>query len=162
MINTLITDMESLLNDIGVYGFEDSDGMEYALNEALNVAKLKYLYPSIGETYITNLLLKTKASLTSYELYIYYAFLYFGINVFLDSIGNKEQQIKPAESSSKSKKNVSSSASGRIGKYDAAGKYLNEAYKMLSNAGYVKSQTISRNGIETVWRTIETKIGQII
>ena len=154
MINDIIADIKLKVNDHGVYGFTTEELFTTAIENSIHLANVKYLIPCLGQNYMTSFLNKDKDTLNEHDLLIYWAWVFFSISIFLEEIGNKEEQIQTAQSNSRSRGGVSKSSSGRIGKYSAASKNERWGYKMLSNAGYVRSQTISRVGIETIWRSI--------
>jgi hypothetical protein len=149
------TDLKKLLNtQYTEYGYTAEADYNTALDAALNLAMIMHMYPSIGESYYATILAKNKVGLTTTENYIYEAELRFAAYLFLNQIGNKEQQKRATEAISKSRSGVSASGNGRIGKYAAGGQLKKDAMDLMQLAGYYYSAAIFRDGIDTSWRQI--------
>lgn len=149
---TQIPALSEELNITG--GSTENDEFNSVITSCITIAKNKYIIPCIGNTRYAEIVAKQESEYTYNEENIYLAFIYFSIECFLNLIANKEQQTKPTENTSKSKGGVSESTSGRIGKYNAAGYYNFEGLKALKIAGYIRSNTISRDGMESQWRRV--------
>lgn len=136
------------------YGYETEDALSVALTRATEDARIQYMYPAIGDGRYQVIAAKDKQGLSKIEERIYWADVYFSLGMFLLECSGKEAGLRKAETTSGSNKFGSGSSSGRIGKEKAGGDAIDRATYFLMQAGYVKSTTVSAQGIATEWRQI--------
>lgn len=124
------------------YIFE-SDNVVYDLTleplgfeRAFNEAKLKYMYPFIGETSYDTIADLDKTGLSLEQEYLYMAELYFAAYFFVKGLSISEDIGRAGDSHSISIEGYSESITGVSGKKKVAGHYFTEGISYLSLAGY--------------------------
>ena len=141
-----ITDLKALLrNTYDYYGFASDALFVTNLDLYVNEAKLMDLYLYVGSTTYDSISAKDKASLSTYETYVYQAELYFSASHFLSGFNNSDVQSREGDSGSLTVEGYSRSFSGASGYDQAALSYQSKGFEFLALAGHNPLQ-IQRNG----------------
>ena len=127
-------DMDTVLtvDDISFSSSLRPEGFKRALNEA----KIKYLYPFVGETLYAEIQALNKTGFTLDQEYIYMAETYFAVGIFVGGLATASKFSTEGDSHSFSIEGYSESVSGISGRGKVAKNYVMEGYHYLSLAGY--------------------------
>jgi hypothetical protein len=139
---TELDDVKIELQSGTVYGYPVADDFNTALTYAAGVAFTEDILPIVPQADYTKISTTLYAALSTAQLYVYRAEVYFIIAEFLSMIERKEIASKKSYVESKSEGGVSRSGGGFSGKAAAATKFIQKANYCLSMAGYNIQQKI--------------------
>jgi len=131
-----IEDMKKELEAFQTYGYDNESKFQEDLEYAIDIAKLERMEPVIGEDTYDALEALDKTGLSTTELYVYRAEVYFSIAEFYLLHGRRDKYRRRAARESRTQGDVTFSTLGTIGKEMAANDYIEKAKWSLAEGGY--------------------------
>lgn len=142
-----INDIKKLIQSYSEYGLDNEDALTSIIEDCIMVVMNNNMLSILSETTYSDLAAKDKENLDREEQLIYEAEVRFSAAEFLNRMGMLEHQKKDTESKSVSFGGISFSYNGIPSKYRVASILINDAFRMLSQAGYKRTLSIGRNGL---------------
>ena len=131
-----IEDMKKELEPYNIYDYKEETKFQTDLEYAIDTAKFERMEPVIGEDQYDALEALDKTGLSTTELYVYRAEVYFAIAEFYLLHGRRDKYRRRAARESRTQGDVTFSTLGTIGKEMAANDYIEKAKWSLAEGGY--------------------------
>ena len=131
-----VTDMKVELQTYQVYDYANDAAFVTDLEYAISVAKRVSMIPVIGESYYSTLETLDKTGLSTTELYIYWAEVYYALAEFCFGHARKDKYQRRSANEGRGQGTVSYSNSGATGKEMMAYDFLSKADRSMAESGY--------------------------
>lgn len=131
-----MTDIKNELENYDVYGYENQSEFETNLEFALDIAIRDRIYPIIDETLYDVLADEDKTGLSTQQLYVYWAEIYYAVAEFCLFHARRDKYKRRSARETRTQGDVTYSNIGMTGKEMMAYDYISKGDKSLAEGGY--------------------------
>jgi len=131
-----IPDMKKELETYDVYGYDKESDFQNDLEYALEIAEKDRMIPVIGENTYDSLAGQDKSGLSTTQLYVYWAEVYYSLAEFCFLHARRDKYQRRSAREGRTQGDITYTNTGATGKEMIAYDYLTKADKSFSAGGY--------------------------